>query len=191
MTTSHVRPSSAAAIGPLRAQLYLWTNLRTHGGNPDLNESSDSQTITPSAFYSIKDLVSISNRIQKDPLLRELSKVSFGISFDASSSQTSTTQGFAPSANNLSGFSTKYQLLDHRDPRDHKWYAKWAAVEQEGLRLAKTLGDFNAAVTENQNYSKWQALAVKVLSNLSSASSDDDIRKRLQSLGDVSRFILG
>jgi hypothetical protein len=165
-----------------------------HGG---LTQSSDGNTITfrGNVTNSIAALRNSSyvgsyELVQKDPLLRELSKISFGISFDASSSQTSNAQGFAPSANNLSGFSTKYQVLNHRDPRDHRWYPNWATVEQERLRLAKALLHLDAAAKSNPDYKTWEALAVKTLSNLSSVSSDEDIRRALESLGDAFRDLL-
>jgi len=73
---------------------------------------------------------------KKDPLVRALSKLSFGVSFDTTSDQSTTTQGFTPNTSNFSGFSAKYELYNHRDPRDKRWEQAWNALAFEQAKSA-------------------------------------------------------
>jgi hypothetical protein len=81
----------------------------------------------------VKDYIESYRLGQDNMFVRNLSKVSFSVSFNASQngtgiSQTSTSTSTASGANNkntLAGYSFHFDIYNRRDPRDRKWDGDW------------------------------------------------------------------
>jgi len=117
----------------------------------------------------------------KDKLVQGLSKLSFGVSFDTSANQPSTSQGFTPSKENFSGFSSKYEIINRRDPRNHKWDQKWAALDEaEALELAGSFSGLNEEVEANPNFQQWATVTEGDIAALSPTPTEPEIRALLK-----------
>jgi hypothetical protein len=118
-----------------------------------------------------------------DPLVLALAKVSFGVSFDTSSSSMSASQGFTPGGNNFSGFSGKYELYNHRDPRDQRYRSDWnhLAVD-EGTAIASSLLTLNRTIEDtDQVFDLWVA---KALRSLPDQPSKEQVLQKLEDASD-------
>lgn len=127
---------------------------------------------------------------ENDPLVQGLAKLSFGVSFDSSSNQPSTAQGFTPSNNNFSGFSAKYDIYNHRDPRDKKYRAKWNGLAgNQGVALAGRIANLDQIITETYKttFDQWNGPVFKAVNALPDNPSDDQIRKVVQDAADSFR----
>src|SRR5882724_2930719 len=102
---------------------------REHGG---FTETADGNIVTfrGNVANSIKALMDTTylgsyQLGQADPLVFYLSKLSFAVSFDAGTNQWSEGQGFTPNRNSFAAASAKYELINHRDPRDPSHWREW------------------------------------------------------------------
>jgi hypothetical protein len=92
---------------------------------------------------------------QDDPLVAYLAKLSFGVSFDTSLNQGSSS-GFSFNRNTFSGATAKYELYNHRDPRDKKWRSMWKNVsDTAGMDLARSFTGLDAAIPHDQAFNDW------------------------------------
>ncbi|MBZ5524296.1 MAG: hypothetical protein LAP21_18830 [Acidobacteriia bacterium] len=116
-----------------------------------------------------------------DPLVTYLAKLSFGVSFDTSANQGSSTQGFAFDRNTFSGVSAKYELYNHRDPRDQKWRRRWNGLAANaGVELASQFGHLDAAIRRNSRYDHWLSSNRDAILALPPGASDGDIQNALE-----------
>lgn len=156
-----------------------------HGG---LTQDVDGNTITfrGNLVNSIRALLE-STYVQSfdlgadDPLVVYLSKLSFGVSFDTTSNQGTSTQGFSFDRNTFSGATAKYELINHRDPRDKKWRADWNALAAvAGVNLAAGIGNLDAAMRNAPQFSQWQGDNADKIVDLPPTSSDQDLQQALE-----------
>jgi hypothetical protein len=164
-----------------------------HGG---LTQTTDGNTITfrGNVVNSIRALLDStylgSYKLgENDPLVQGLAKLSFGVSFDTSSNQPSTAQGFTPSSSSFSGFSAKYEIYNHRDPRDGRWRGTWNQIAADlGNSVATPLEALNAAIEAADGFKEnWEAPTFKALAALPDNPSNQEIQKVLQGAGDLFR----
>jgi hypothetical protein len=155
-----------------------------HGG---LTQTTDGTTVTfrGNVTNSIRALLDSTylgsyKLKENDPLVQALAKLSFGVSFDTSSTSATASQGFSPSTGNFSGFSTKYEIINHRDPRDKRYRSQWSALaSREGTAIAARIGDLDAAITRTHEvaYDAWFAAVSQELDDLPQSASDEQIRR--------------
>ena len=115
-----------------------------HGG---LTQTTDGNTVTfrGNVANSIRALIAGTyldayQRWENDSLIEALSSLSFGLSFDTSADQPSTSQGFSPNSNSFTGFSAKYDIYNHRDPRFKEWRGDWNKLANNaGQPLAESI----------------------------------------------------
>lgn len=164
-----------------------------HGG---FTQTTDGNTITfrGNAVNSIRALMKSTylgsyELGEKDPLVVYLAKLSLGISFDASGNQSSTAQGFVPTSNSLSGFSAKYEIYNHRDPRDSRWRKSWnQIVASLGEKVATPLAELDAAIRASPGYHEtWETPTFRELEALPNDPMEAQIQKVLQDAGDLFR----
>lgn len=125
---------------------------------------------------------------QKDALVRYLSRLSFGVSFDTSTNQPSTTQGFEPSGKDFSGFSAKYAIYDHRDPRHKEFRPQWDGLAAtEGNALAVAIGELHDAMKDKRpkEWATWTKAAFDSISTLPTDATDKDLLKALEGSADL------
>jgi hypothetical protein len=164
-----------------------------HGG---LTQSTSGNTITfrGNVVNSIRALLDTTylgsyQLGEKDPLVQYLSKLSFGISFDTSSNQPSTAQGFAPGGSNFSGFSAKYELINHRDPRDKRYRPAWNILAGKlGNDIASSFTSLGGAITEAHNgreYGRWEKAKSSAIDSLPENPSKDQVQGVVNDLADM------
>ncbi len=162
-----------------------------HGG---LTQTTAGNTITfrGNATNSIRALLKSTYRgsyqvAQDDPVVQFLSKLSFGISFDAQGNQPSTTQGFTPTTKNFSGFSAKYEIIDHRDPRDKKWNDEWNSIAVNlASNVADPLGKLDAAITNAAHFhDNWDTPIAEAFGALPDLPTTAQILRVFQDAGDL------
>jgi hypothetical protein len=114
---------------------------------------------------------------ENDPLVKGLAKVSFGVSFDTSSNETAVSQGFAPSSGNLSGFSVKTDLINHRDPREARYRNAFAGlVRNQGFAIAHTMLRLDDLVRHGPHYTDWINTIHVRLQSISLDAPDSDLQ---------------
>src|SRR5260370_11333567 len=153
-----------------------------HGG---LTQTTDGNTITfrGNAANSVRALLNNSylgsyELGQDDRLMTGLAKLSFGVSFDAGSNQTSASRGFSPSSKSLSGFSFKYEIYDRRDPRDKHYLSRWQDLSNTaGKQFANSIRDFDTVIRSTPQFPQWDGAVQKDIYALPPTASDDDIMK--------------
>ena len=156
-----------------------------HGG---LSQSTDGNTITfrGNVANSLKALMRnsylASDEVgEGDPLVQYLSKLSFGVSFNTAAPQASSAAGFSPSSSSLAGFSAKYEVVNHRDPRDKRWRARWHELSTTvGLDFTSSAGGLGGVLRANQRYDEWIGHARSALVNLPPGAGDGEIEKVLE-----------
>jgi len=165
-----------------------------HGG---LTQTTDGNTITfrGNVANSIRALANGtyfgSYQLKEDDrLVQGLAKLSFGVSFDTGSSQTTNSSGFSPSAGNFSGFSAKYEIINRRDPRDKHYRADWTAIALDPAKtVAQQIGSLDDAitVTHQAEYEQWFAEVsqkLQALRNLPQPLTDVQIRPVVEEAAD-------
>src|SRR5882762_113289 len=164
-----------------------------HGG---LTQTTDGNTITfrGNAVNSIRALMASTylgsyQLGENDPLVKYLAKLSFGISFDTSGNQSSTATGFIPKKSNFSGASAKYEIYNHRDPRDRRWRQSWnQVVASLALNVSTPLEALDATITSADHYDdNWETPTFRELEALSNDPTDAQIQAVLQHAADLFR----
>lgn len=163
-----------------------------HGG---LTQTTDGNTITfrGNVVNSITALMKSTyldsyQLSQDDPVVRGLSKVSFGVSFDTTANQPSASQGFQPSTKNFSGFSAKVEAYNHRDPRDKKYWDQWRKLaDSMGQALADSMLELRTTVELDHLFAEWKMgrqADIEALVSKGSDATPDDIRKVVKDAAD-------
>jgi hypothetical protein len=155
-----------------------------HGG---LTQTTNGNTITfrGNAANSITALLDSTylgsyKLSQSDPLVRYLAKVSFGVSFDAATNKPSTTQGFEPSGGSFSGLSVKYEIYNHRDPRDARYIQDWNRLAgEQGVALAGTIANLDVVITQTYAtiFDQWSKQVFAAVDALPSDAPESKIRE--------------
>ena len=167
-----------------------------HGG---LSQSADGNTITfrGNVANSLKALMKNSylasyELSEDDPLVQYLSKLSLGVSFNTAAPQASSAPGFFPSSSTLAGFSAKYEVANHRDPRDKRWRARWHELSTTvGLDFTSSAGELGEVLRANPKYDEWIGHARNALLNLPPGAKDPDIQKILEDAAESFITIFG
>jgi hypothetical protein len=132
---------------------------------------------------SAQDYVKSFKMGEKNLFIRNVSRASFGISFNSSSGNASPTFN----TNTLASANAHIDLHNHRDPRDAKWSAAWMHLSFTALQgVANARGAFTDLVETGHTaeFKAWQARAMKTLSDLPDNANDDQIRAALKQIGD-------
>ncbi len=130
-----------------------------------------------------KDYLESYRRYQDDTAVNLVSRASFSVSFVSNQGGATSTTG----QGTLAGYSAHIDLYNHRDPRDKKYIADWAAVREHGLtQLATSVGKLHDSLFHNHRnqLDAWRARADTALSTLTSSSSDDQIRAVIENVAD-------
>jgi len=164
-----------------------------HGG---LTQTTDGNTITfrGNAVNSIRALMASTylgsyELAENDPLVQYLAKLSFGVSFDTSGNQSSTAQGFIPKRNNFSGASAKYEIYNHRDPRDRRWRHSWNQIAASLAQNVSTpLEALDTTITSADHYhDNWETPTFGELDALPDDPTEAQIQVVLQHAADLFR----
>lgn len=161
-----------------------------HGG---LTQTTNGNTVTlhGNVANSIKALLKSSYLAsyelgEDDALIRYFSKLSFGVSFDTTADQGSSSAGFSASSKNVSGFSGKYEIVNHRDPRDKRWRSRWHELSTTvGLDFTNSAGELGDVLRDSNAFANWRTDAVNAAMNLPANATDDQIQKVIQDAADA------
>ena len=125
---------------------------------------------------------------EQNALIRNIAQISFSASFNTASNNSTAVPSSNATSNSFAGASVHYDIYNHRDPRDARWGADWAAVRQKVTDLANASGAFRRAI-ESQD-TKWPDEAKEALTKLGTNPTDDQIKAFLKALADdmVTRF---
>jgi hypothetical protein len=169
-----------------------------HGG---LTQSTDGNTITfrGNLANSIRALMDTtyegSYKLgENDPLVTQLAKLSFSVSFDTSGNSSSTAQGFSPTKQNLSGYSFQYQIYNHRDPRDKKYRDPWQKLLiTAGVDVSNALTILQVLLREKREkaYADWRMAARSSIDALPDDASKPDIQRAVQTAADSFKQLFG
>lgn len=160
-----------------------------HGG---LSQSTDGNTITfhGNVANSLKALMKTNYLSsyelgENDALVQYLSNLSFGVSFNTTSGQGAASTGFSPSTSTLAGFSAKYDIINHRDPRDKRWRARWHDLSTTvGLDFTSSAGELGDVLRASNAFSQWRTNAVNAALDLPANATDDQIQTVIQNAAD-------
>lgn len=156
-----------------------------HGG---LTQSTDGNTITfrGNLANSVRTLLNSTylgsyQVASSDPVVQSLSKLSFGVSFNAAASSAGGAS--SSSTSTFAGASATYEIYNHRDPRDKRWSKKWDQLSATaGLALAQSYTHFDAAVKRNPNFDGWLKTQVDTILTLPEGSLDQRLLTALESV---------
>jgi hypothetical protein len=166
---------------------WLFAFAVEHGA---LTQSVDGNVITfkgnvANAIKAInaKDYVKSFKLGEDNLFVRNVSRATFGISFNSSSGNASPTFN----TNTFASANAHVDLYNHRDPRDSKWTSSWLGLSSSALQaVANAAGDFSNLVQNGHatDFAAWQGRAQAILGGLSAGSTDDQIKKALEQIGD-------
>lgn len=160
-----------------------------HGG---LTQSTDGNTVTfrGNLANSVKSLLNTTylgsyQLGEDDALVQYLSKLSFGVSFNTTATQGSSSAGFSPNSSSLSGFSAKYELVNHRDPRDKRWRSRWHDLSTTvGMAFTNSAGQLGDVLRGNTAFENWKMNAINAAMALPHDATDQQIEKVIQDAAD-------
>jgi hypothetical protein len=136
-------------------------------------------------------------QIQDNGTLSLLNRLSFAITFDTARGTSSGT--LTASANQVSSFSTRVDLYNHRDPRDKKYKPRWDSL-QKSVAQEMALSLYNAfdALTSDAirpTLTSWIDGTIAALVPLLVDGKDDELaatlKERLMSFPQVSGKVPG
>jgi hypothetical protein len=167
-----------------------------HGG---LTQTTDGNTITfrGNVANSIKALLDTSylgsyQLGQADPLVFYLSKLSFGVSFDTSANQSSNSSGFTPSSSSFSGASAKYEIINHRDPRDPSHWLQWRQlVSTRGVDASNALTQVKNLIQQKPGFTEWRDNARASIDTLPANPTEDQVVPVVQAAADSFKKAFG
>jgi hypothetical protein len=136
-------------------------------------------TISALKFHDY--MLSYAKLQEQNQLVRNISKTSFSISFNASQSSGSSAAASAAQPTSFGGFSVHYDIYNHRDPRDPKWDKVWSNVRTEMGAVPTATAAFRRVVPGFDTSSEE---AQNELASLGVNPTDDQIRVFLKRIGD-------
>jgi hypothetical protein len=176
--------TSAATKG---AVPWLFSFAVEHGA---LTQSVDGNVITfkgnvANVIKAIKekDYVKSFKLGENNLFVRNVSRATFGVSFNSSSGNASPTFD----TNTFASANAHIDLYNHRDPRDSKWTSSWLGLSSSALQsVANAAGTFSDLVQNGHatEFAAWQGRAQTILAGLADRSTDDQIKKALEQIGD-------
>ena len=108
-----------------------------------------------------------------------LNRASFALSFDTSRGATPGT--FTGNAQQLSGYSFRYDLRNHRDPRDPVYQKAWTNLRnQQQAAYAQDLSDLQTALLGKPEYMAWRAKAMAALQTASTETVEKVFYEQLE-----------
>jgi hypothetical protein len=165
---------------------WLFAFAVEHGA---LTQSVDGNVITfkgnvANAIKAInaKDYVKSFKLGESNLFVRNVSRATFGVSFNSSSGNASP----AFNTNTFASANAHVDLYNHRDPRDSKWTSSWLGLSTSALHaVANAAGDFEHLVQTGHKteFDAWQSRAQTIVAGLSDGSTDDQIKKALEQIG--------
>jgi hypothetical protein len=166
---------------------WLFAFAVEHGA---LTQSVDGNVITfkgnvANAIKAInaKDYVKSFKLGESNLFVRNVSRATFGVSFNSSSGNASPTFN----TNTFASANAHIDLYNHRDPRDSKWTSGWLGLSSSALlAVANAAGDFSNLVQNGHatEFGAWQTRAQGILAALPAGSTDDQIKKAIEQIGD-------
>lgn len=130
-----------------------------------------------------KDYVKSFKLGENNLFVRNVSRATFGVSFNSSSGNASPTFN----TNTFASANAHVDLYNHRDPRDSKWTANWLGLSSNALQaVANAAGDFSDLVENGHatEFGAWQTRAQAILGGLAAGSTDKQITDALTQIGD-------
>jgi len=110
-----------------------------------------------------KGLVEAADAFAKDPALRFLKRCSFSGSFDVARGGDQNL--FLANRDQLTGFSARVDLYNHRDPRDPKYDALWKQTQgaaKQSVNAAARLGNL---LEKDVRFTAWSTAAAGAIEN--------------------------
>jgi hypothetical protein len=130
-----------------------------------------------------KDYVKSFKLGEDNLFVRNVSRATFGVSFNSSSGNASPTFN----TNTFASANAHIDLYNHRDPRDSKWTSNFRGLSSSVLvAVANAAGNFNNIVRTGHpaEFAAWHGRAQAILAGLSDGSTDDQIKKALEQIGE-------
>ena len=165
---------------------WLFAFAVEHGA---LTQSVDGNVITfkgnvANAIKAInaKDYVKSFKLGESNLFVRNVSRATFGVSFNSSSGNASPTFN----TNTFASANAHVDLYNHRDPRDSKWTNDWLGLSTNALHgVANAAGELSNLVqnVHATEFGAWRGRAQTILAGLSDASTDQQITDALQQIG--------
>lgn len=122
-----------------------------------------------------------------DPLTRRIRDFSFSVSFDASRGNNQGT--FTGDAQQVSSYSFRYALVNHRDPRNIMYNDKWRALA-EGFGRSATINEnriFMALMERNKDgdfvhkeFVQWLESTKAKVNEAASGATDQEVASKLE-----------
>jgi hypothetical protein len=120
-------------------------------------------------------------QIEENASLGALNRFSFGFTFDTSRDNAAA---FTASANQLSSYSARFDVLNHRDPRDSIHNARWETLrqsvqQQANLRLLEAFNLVSESEVFKARFNEWLAPTSKALTDALNSNATDDVLGRI------------
>jgi len=117
---------------------------------------------------------------------RLLNRASASVSFDANRGNSPGT--FTASQQQISGYSFRYDIVNHRDPRDPIYFKKWVDLANTSqTQFATALTQLSAAMVATDAYKTWITQAELAIEN----AADSDVESAvLEQVGKFERNVL-
>lgn len=129
------------------------------------------QTLSGLGFQASHD------QIQGDPALQGLSRLSFAVTFDTSAG--SQPGVLLANKQQISSWSARYQIVDHRDPRDGRYRKLWDQfLEKEGADLGISGQRLFKALSEDPAIGAWNEQLVKKAQSTASAADFEKVTRQ-------------
>ncbi len=123
-------------------------------------------------------------QIEENASLGALNRFSFGFTFDTSRDNTAGT--LTASSSQLSSYSARFDVLNHRDPRDSIHNARWEALrqgvqQQANLKLLEAFNLVSESAVFKARFDEWLTPTAKALADALNAGAADDVLARIVS----------
>lgn len=114
-----------------------------------------------------------------------LRRLSFALSFDTS--RGSGMGEFTGDRQQLSSYSIRCDIVNHRDPRDADYNADWSKlISHDGVLFSKALARIDALLEDDPTFNSWHEAASKAVMAASKENRAQAIRAELAKLGALS-----
>lgn len=120
-----------------------------------------------------------------DTATQFLRRMSFGISFDTDRGAQPGT--FTADQQQLSSYSFRYDILNHRDPRHKSYKSKWDDLAaKEGVAVASALGKVFDRLSADKIFDDWMKSAKLAINASSDAEMETKVRTEIEKLSTLS-----
>lgn len=123
-------------------------------------------------------------QIEENASLGALNRFSFSFTFDTSRDNAAGT--LTASANQLSSYSARFDVLNHRDPRDTIHNARWETLrlgvqQQANIKLLEAFNLVSESEMFTARFNEWLAPTAKALVDALNSNATDDVLTRIVS----------